>query len=365
MVARRRAILASTFAIVALLTSGCATVALDQARSSYNRGELVEAEAFLDQDTIPEKDKVLYLMERGAIRQELGQYEASSADFIAAHAELERLETYSLSKGGASLLVNDTVQEFVGVPCERSLLHVMTAWNHLALGDWDQAGVEARRLIRSLSAERRGEYPEDAFSRYLAGLCLELLNDDSNAAQQYAHAARILASDGINADSATGPELVILLQTGRMGEQAPDPEVEIRHGEASLGYARLLTDLDQLSQTSRLLHAKSQIKKAAVRIALKEGVTQIINHNVDPLVGDLARLILIAGLERPDTRAWLALPSGFLVARVPCPTDLDEVELRLPDGSIHSISARIHRAGSLRIALVRISPNGPQTAFED
>lgn len=87
-----------------------------------------------------------------------------------------------MSKGVASWVVNDGVQNFRGAPFERTMVHVMAAKNYLALGEWDDAAAEARRIIKSLEPDIRGEYPEDAYSRYMAGFCLEMIDDDSNAA---------------------------------------------------------------------------------------------------------------------------------------------------------------------------------------
>ena len=127
-----------------VLLVSCATPSLDSAREEYYRGQFDQAEQELADDRMSDKDRVLYLMERGMIRQAAGDYERSAADFIEASDNLEQLETYSLSKGGASLVVNDNVQDYRGAPFERTLLHAFAAADHLAMGHWDDAGVEAR-----------------------------------------------------------------------------------------------------------------------------------------------------------------------------------------------------------------------------
>jgi hypothetical protein len=43
--------------------------------------------------------------------------------------------------------------------------------------------------------------------------------------------------------------------------------------------------------------------------------------------GDLARVLLIGLLERPDVRHWRSLPRRLHVARVPCPPGLDEYDV--------------------------------------
>ena len=186
----RPALLAA--ALLPVLLTGCSTP-LTGARANFYAGRLPEAEASLTNVIPRPKDKVLFLMERGTIRQQRGEYAESAKDYIAASEEIDRLWTISASKGAASFVINDNVQDFSGAPYERTLLEAFNAHNFLAQGDWDNAAVGARRVIRSLEPDRRGSYPEDAYSRYLAGFCLAMIDDDSNATVQY-HKADVLAT---------------------------------------------------------------------------------------------------------------------------------------------------------------------------
>lgn len=203
--------LAATAAAAVL--AGCASAPLDSARIDFRQGQLARAEEVLVKkaDEVQPKDRVLHMMERGTIRQARGHYEDSSHDFIAAADRIRELETYSASKGVASLVVNDTVQDYRGAPYERTLLHAMTALNHFAVTNWDNAAVESRRIIESLSPTQRGDFPEDAFSRYMAGFGLEMIDDFSNASLQYRKAA------------ALAPHLAIDDQSGRVALRPPAP----------------------------------------------------------------------------------------------------------------------------------------------
>ena len=188
--------------LTALILCGCATPALDSARSNFYAGKYDKACETLDSAKIPENNQVLFRMERGTIRLFAGHYESSAQDYIEASDQLDKLETYSLSKGAASWVANDSVQDFRGTPYERTLLHAFTAKDHLAMANWDNAAVEARRIIKSLDSSARGNYPEDAYSRYMAGFCLEMIDDDSNAAIQYRRTSAQLS--GIRVDENTG-----------------------------------------------------------------------------------------------------------------------------------------------------------------
>ncbi len=104
-------------------------------------GEYQREETEIGTEDIDGKDSVLLLMERGTIYQAEGEYKKSSMDFIRARTFLEALETCSMSEGAESWVVNDTVYSFTGAPFEQTLLHSMTALNHLALGNLEDGGV--------------------------------------------------------------------------------------------------------------------------------------------------------------------------------------------------------------------------------
>ncbi len=365
----------AVFFLLAGLTTGCATHALNSARQNYYAGRSDKAEEILDSARIPKKDRVLFLMERGTIRQSRGEYEASSRDFIAAFDALRELETYSLSKGAGSLLVNDTIQDYVGMPFERTLLHALTAQNHLATGDWEHAAVEARRLIESLSEDRRGKYPEEPYSRYIAGLALEMIDDHSNAALQYRianqHAAHVFIDpetgrlhpppaqpvpDDLSGDETPPPtpfaetfepprepwkaELICFIQLGRSPRGAElagrgpyfrqgPLYAEIHSNGKKLGRSHTLSDTSELARRSHDLQVLQKAAKTVGRIAIKEGIAVAVESSNNELAGDLVRLVLIGLLEQPDLRRWETLPRWMQVARVPCPPDLESFDIVL------------------------------------
>lgn len=365
----------AVFLLWAGLTTGCATHSLNSARHNYYAGRPDKAEEILDSARIPKKDRVLFLMERGTIRQSRGEYEASSRDFIAAFEVLRELETYSLSKGAGSLLVNDTIQDYIGVPFERTLLHALTAQNHMATGDWEHAAVEARRLIESLSDDRRGKYPEEPYSRYMAGLALEMIDDHSNAELQYRianqHATQVFI------DAETGrlhPPPALPLPADTPGDETPPPTpfvenfepprerwkaelicfiqlgrsprgdelagrgpyfrqsplyAEIHSGGKNLGRSYTLADTSELARRSHDLQILQKAAKTVGRMAIKEGIAIAVESKNNELAGDLVRLVLIGLLEQPDLRRWETLPRWLQVARVPCPPDLDSFDIVL------------------------------------
>lgn len=389
--------------LAVLLLSGCATVPLEAARENFRRGRLTQAEQALTSEEALKagKDRVLVLMERGAIRQAAGRYDASSRDWIDAAEQARKLETYSVSKGAASFVVNDSVQAFRGAPYERILLHAMTALNHFAVANWDDAAVEARRLIETASAPAKEGFPEDAFSYYVAGLALETIDDPSNAALLYRKAAAV-APPGIRVDDATGRvapgspaathapvvplprppapagwthELVCFVLLGHappggadMSQRwrgTPGGHAEIRIGGVTAGRSYPLTDVAWLAARTDLRLAGIRAAKTATRVVLKEVIAESVAHSArSDALGDLIRLILIGLLERPDIRRWETLPAMLQVARVPCPPDLSDVEvvLRAPTGAelrSMTISQPLAHRRTLWVAFVRDLPTPP------
>jgi uncharacterized protein len=370
---------------------GCATPALDAARHDFYAGQYDKADKALESAKMPDKDRVLLLMERGTIREASGNYDDSSRDFIAASDLLDQFETYSLSKGTASWVVNDTVENFRGAPFERTLLHVFTAHDHLALGHWDDAAVEARRIIKSLDPSVRGNYPEDAFSRYVAGFCLEMIDDTANAELQYREATRLLR--GLKVDEATGhiavvpvstngeaavedsstetpwqSELVCFILAGRSprGEDTLNDRwmmesepvyAEIYSKDMYLGRSYNLADTVDLAFATDRMEAARKAAKTIGRVVVKEGISEQVEKQNEAL-GELLRFVLIGLLERPDIRRWETLPRWLQVARVPCPSALDEYQVRLvgPYGTaVRTATVRnpITRRGNIFFSLWR------------
>jgi hypothetical protein len=364
--------------------TGCATPSLYSARQDFYAGRIEQAGRTLA-EADPGQDRVLFWMERGTIRQAAAEYTNSARDFISAYDRIEELQTYSMSRGGASMVVNDTVQEYRGFPYERTLLHAFTAKDHLALGRWEDAAVEARRIIGSLEPEAKGDYPDDAYSRYMAGFCLEMVDDRSNAGLQYRKAAELLSAVGVDdktgrlgsradsnsvasIDTAAWPsELVCFVMLGRAPQgnnvwrddwsiNRPAYAEIVVNGQV-LGRSYNLADTLDLAFTTEQKEAARKMVKTVARVAVKESIAYQIEQD-NELLGELVRFVLIGLLEKPDTRRWETLPRYLQVARVPCPPDLKDytVVFRNHDGgqlgSIH-VTAPLHRKGKTFVSICR------------
>ncbi|MEM7391792.1 MAG: hypothetical protein AAF492_05525, partial [Verrucomicrobiota bacterium] len=251
-----------------------------------------------------------------------------------------------------SLVVNDTTLEWPGALYERCLLHAMTALNHIALNKWDGASVAARRILKDLNPDFRKKYPDDAFSRYLAGFCLDVEGDPDNASIQYRKASDLVSRVDIDPQTGRmafsggeGPpqdraehELLCFVLLGRAPKGSVrtsdrfigDPlyYAEIFDGDTRLGRSYTLTDTRALAAATEKIDAKVKAARAAARIAIKESLAEAAaKESKSDEVGDLVRLVLIGMLEHPDFRRWETLPRWLQVIRVPCPPDLQNCRL--------------------------------------
>ncbi|MDI6775288.1 MAG: hypothetical protein QME60_07860 [Verrucomicrobiota bacterium] len=374
-----------------LLLCGCAAPAFDAARENFYQGRFKAADFDLADAAILEKDRVLCLMERGTIRQALGSYAESSRDYLAAAQRLQDLWTISLSKGAASIVANDNALDFDGAPYERTLLHAFTAKNYLIQGNWEDAAVEARLIIRSLAPESRGEYPEDAYSRYIAGFCLEMLDDPANAAIQYRRAAELargvaigergrivpaLSADGAPAVAAPlgSAELVCFVLIGRSPHLHPERRrrrhlglpgyAEISAGGRVLGRSYPLTDVAELAFTSSQIAAAGKAAKTIARVVLKEAISDAVASKNNEALGELVRFILIGLLEEPDVRRWETLPRSLQVARVPCPSSFQGYTVTFKDWAGNALTTLdvkqpLVRRGNVFVSFCRDYPRIP------
>ena len=328
--------------MAAMLGAGCATVPLDDARRQFLSGQLDTAEQTLA--TIPEDvNQVLNLMERGMVRHLRGDYAGSTVDWQRAVRLESELETHSISKAGVSMLANDTTLAFRGHPYERTYLHVFLARNYLAQGMWEDAAVEARNIIRKL--EQRDGFPDDAYSRFLAGFCLAMTDDTGGAALQYRTASGLMTGTVIDENSGrftpavsnskpvfvrSECELVCLVDLDGGNDFAPD-RAEIHAGGRLLGTTHTLTRTAQLDWESRQRVATKRMSKEIARIALKETLAAAVeSENKD--LGQLLRFVLFA-METADERRWQTLPGKLAVLRCPCPADLTRFDVVFKDAS--------------------------------
>ncbi|TKB52917.1 MAG: hypothetical protein E8D50_09015 [Nitrospira sp.] len=133
-----------------------------------------------------EKSRVLYGMDRGMLLQLAGDYQQSNIVLEQAEDEIDRLYTRKIRTEALAFMTNDTALAYEGDPYEQVLVNVLKALNYSALGQWQEALVEARRIDHRLNVlsdrtQEKGAYREDGFARYLSGILYESTGDVNNA----------------------------------------------------------------------------------------------------------------------------------------------------------------------------------------
>lgn len=176
------------------LLSGCVgyRATLDKVDRLARSGQFSQALEQLDASGLSSggKNRLLYLMERGVLLNLTGDYRESHRSLQAADDLTEELVTRSLSGEALSFVVNDSTVPYRGEDYESAYLNYYKALNFLALGEFEAAAVEARRVDEKLSwyfdlYQGKNSYREDAFLRLLTGLLYEAYGDPGNAQVAY------------------------------------------------------------------------------------------------------------------------------------------------------------------------------------
>lgn len=138
-------------------------------------------------------DDLLRELHRAALLHYDGQYEASNRLLQEAEREIEERYTRSVSRAALSVLTNDRVLAYNPPSFERIMLHYYGALNYLALGEFDEAAVEARRMSARLvrSEDDETDARHERFRRtmhYLAGTVFEAAGEWNAAEVSYRNA---------------------------------------------------------------------------------------------------------------------------------------------------------------------------------
>lgn len=225
--------------LAALLLGGCAGYQQKMGGSveAVQYGQVDQALVELERNTT-DKD-LLYYLELGELLRMKGDYVRSRDAWLQADAKVRAWEDEArhnpeklMGELGA-LVVNDTTRRYDGRDYEKVMLSVRLALDHLALGDWDSARTEIKKMhereaiiaefrskeldaarekaedkgLKATSFKDLNGYPvetlddpevralknayESAFANYLAGFVYEALGEPSLAAAGYRKAVEM------------------------------------------------------------------------------------------------------------------------------------------------------------------------------
>lgn len=193
-------------AVAALVLAGCASHSdkTKEARSALDAGqpkralELYNEALEVDRaEQLPKElggDKILFVLDRAMVLQQLDRYELSSRDLETADKQIEILD---LSGGaGADLgryLFSDDTGPYRAPAYEKLMINTMNMVNYLVRGDLSGGRIEARRLavMQKYLADRKD--PSESLvgaGSYLAGFVFEKSGRAQEALRYYDEALK-------------------------------------------------------------------------------------------------------------------------------------------------------------------------------
>jgi len=186
-------------ALLILAINGCATYSdsFKPIEVKLSKGEFDGALELIEKNKGEARDIVLYMMNKAMVLRMKGEFEASNQVFEAAKAEILKVEAISISEQAGAIAINDGMRSYAGESYERVMLHVYKALNYLELNDIDGARIEALQIDELMQQLPANDYAADSFSRYLAAMIFEDLDEDDTAMVFYrkSHDSYIKNSD--------------------------------------------------------------------------------------------------------------------------------------------------------------------------
>lgn len=163
--------------LLALYLTSCATYqakiqdGVDYARVNQHKFALEHFKLLLEESS--ERDRLAYLLEYASALQIAGHYQESSQYFNQADQLGEQLDYLSVSNVTMATLGGEEMVQYKGESFERILIHVLNAFNFLALQNLDAAMVEIRKIdlkVKKYQTEIRANYEINPLGTYLSGV---------------------------------------------------------------------------------------------------------------------------------------------------------------------------------------------------
>ena len=220
-----------------LSATGCATLRATvggyvTGRGGITRSQQTLRDALVDQDFVRalgwhDDDALLQSLTTGVATYYAGQYARSAAILDTAALLADDRITASLSKDGLALVTNDMARPYQPRRTERLFIPYYAMLAYARLGAWDDAAVEARRLVALL--EQFGEDRDEAERslhgslEHLAGAVFERAGDRDAARVAYraAHALRSTLPAAIASGTiADQGEVLLVVERGFVAHRA-------------------------------------------------------------------------------------------------------------------------------------------------
>ena len=186
--------------LIWLLLQSCATYTqqIQQVQLNLAQQNFEKANKEIDKTRLLKKDRnrLLYLLEKGKMLHLLQQYDSSNKYLNQADELIENSHTTAKDILVTGLL-NPMLQTYKPEAFESFMVHYYKALNYIFIGNTEDALVEARRITLTNQRQqdkvgfKQNKYSNDAFSLMLQGLLYEKANDINNAFIAYRNAADV------------------------------------------------------------------------------------------------------------------------------------------------------------------------------
>ena len=394
---------------------GCANTYMAKtagARDALRQHQPDKAVDLLDR-TFPkgpsEKDKVLYLADKGTFLRAAKRFEESNQFLSQAEKLSEALDATSVSEEAASLFSNEGTKTYRTEDFEKLMFSVLQGLNYAEKGNEEGALVEVRRVnekLRKMVADEKKPYQQLAIARYLGGILYENAGDLDAAAIDYIQAAKLrnlgqaaepalrLAKEteregdyaellraypsvGHGPLSPSEGQLVVLVEMGLVVEkqsskrtvesasqntilvvpvyprlQQAYPPVTLVVGGQSTS-ASVVTSLDEVARIHLNERIDRLVAKSAAALLVKGGVAAAVGAATKSAeLGLLTFVLLAATTQEADTRSWGSLPAEFQVARLRLTPGKHVLEVRASGkSSTHEVEIKPRRVTLLVLRL--------------
>lgn len=238
---RRRAAIAWRAALLAagaLALSGCATLrstvgGYEAGRSGISRPQQRLRDALVHGDfptalAWRDDDALLRGLTMGISSYYASQFGRSAALLDSAALLADDRITASVSRNALALLTNDMARPYQPRRTERLFIPYYGMLSFAQLGDWEDAAVEARRLVSLLAQYADGrddsERATHAAMHYLAGAVFERAGERNEAAVAYraAHALSEGYREAVQPAPAGQGEVVVIVERGFVAHRATE-----------------------------------------------------------------------------------------------------------------------------------------------
>ena len=326
---------------------GCATysVGIATVEQETSNRNLDGALKSLDKLKLTGADQMLYYLNKGTLLHFQGDYAASNQQFEAAKSLMERLSAISVTEQTGSVVVNDTVKAYEGVPYEQLLVYAFEELNYLQSGNDDEAAVEARQFDikqRLVAGDNpSAAYLSGAFVRYLNGMTYEEVGERDSARIDFRKAV-----DGYKAQSGiTGFGVPAALKADLDRLENPQAKSRVSPARKPSGVAVQSPDTSNYGEVVFILHD-------GLGPTLAENIIHV--SNPDPQHGAAIMSIAVPKfVQRPVPVARFELSEGSESASSELVDDVNAIARKSLEDRLPAITARAVARMVLKNAMAR------------